>query len=200
MSYHVSQGELLLSYVIASSNMRYIENNSREIYLRDDPQRGFVIQGEIPECGPDCHANLSQLLLEFTMSCEDCQDQVMTSKRVDQFGLRLGERLIANIYGDLPVSSAFDRLHEMMDILLKSMDASYEKKLTADQLRYDVAYCPIRAEAKKSGLNLWVAAAHQAFVALCSYVVRTVAPDWVLLQPSDSERDVPLDTILIIKV
>ena len=70
---HVTQGEPLLSYKIASSNMRYIEINEREIYLRQDPQLGIVLLGEVPFCGPDCNANLSQMLLEYTMSTQiDC--------------------------------------------------------------------------------------------------------------------------------
>ena len=76
----VTQGKPLLSYVIASSNMRYIEINERDIYLRDDPQLGPVLRGEIPECGADCHANLSQMLLEQAMSCDDCRDQAATAR------------------------------------------------------------------------------------------------------------------------
>lgn len=194
---HVIQGKPLLSYVIASSNMRYIGINEREIYLRDDPQLGLIIQGEVPQCGPDCHANLSQLLLEYTMSCEDCRDHAMTAKHVDHFGDQLGEKLITNLHDVIPVTPDIDRLSEIMDIILNSMGVSFDKELTVDHLRYELAHCPIHAAAKKSRSNLWIATAHRAFVALCSYVVRTVAPEWALVQPSEPETDIPLDNILI---
>jgi len=197
MTTHVTQVEPLLSYVIASSDMRYIEINEREIYLRDDPQRGLVMQGEIPECGPDCYANLSQVLLEFAMCCEDCGDHAMTAAQVELFGVRLGERLLANLYSALIVPPDIDRLTQIIEILLNSLGVSFKKEMMADYLRYELAYCPIRAVAQKSGLSLWVAPARRAFVALCSYVVQTVAPERVLVQPSYSDTDTPLDKLLI---
>jgi hypothetical protein len=194
---HVTQGQPLFSYVIASGNMRHIGINEREIYLRDDPQLGPILQGEVPQCGPDCYANLSQILLEYTMSCEDCRDHAVTAKHVDQFGQRLGEQLIVNFYDVVPVIPDIDRLSETMDIILKSMGVSFEKELTVDHLRYELDQCPIHTVANKSGSNLWVAPAHRAFVALCSCVVRTLAPEWALVQPSEPDTDVPLKNILI---
>lgn len=194
---HVTQGKPLLSYVIASSNMRYIEINEREIYLRDDPQQGLVLRGEIPQCGPNCHANLSQILLEQAMSCEDYRDQAMTARHVNHFGDRLGEQMMAKLYDDVPVSSDIGRLTEMMNIILNSMGVPFEYDLTADHIQYDLAYCPIHETATSSGMSLWVATAHRAFVALCSHVVATLAPQWVLTQPSEPETDDPLDKILI---
>ena len=179
--------------------MRYIEINEREVYLRHDPRLGLILQGEVPQCGPDCNANLSQMLLEYTMACEDCRDQAMTAKLVDQFGDHLGEELMAKLYGSSPLSPDIDHVSETMDIILNSMGVAFQKDRKADQLHYDLAYCPIHEAARNSGLNLWVATAHRAFVALCNYVLQALAPEWTLVQPSDPETDVPLDYILIAK-
>ena len=40
-----ARGERLLHYVIASSDMRYIEINQRDVYLQSDPQLGLVVRG-----------------------------------------------------------------------------------------------------------------------------------------------------------
>ena len=186
----VTQGKPLLSYVIASSNMRYIEINERDIYLRDDPQLGPVLRGEIPECGADCHTNLSQMLLEQAMSCDDCRDQAATARHVDHFGERLGEQLIAAHSGNLP---------EMMTIILNSMDVSFEKVVTAVSLQFNLAHCPIQKVATSSASNLWTASARRAFVTLCSSVVQALAPEWMLTHPTFSDIDKPLDKILISK-
>ena len=196
---HVTQGQPLFSYVIASGNMRYIGINEREIYLRHDPQLGLIMQGEIPQCGPDCYADLSQMLLEYTMSCVDCRDHAMTAKYIDQFGDRLGGELIANLYDAMPETPELDRVSEVMDIILNSMGVEFQLEQTADHLRYELAHCPIHEAARNSRLNLWVPTAHRALVALCNCVVRTLAPGWALVQPSEPETDVPLDTILIAK-
>jgi hypothetical protein len=192
-----AQGEQLLSYAIASGNMRHIQINERDVYLRSDPQLGPIVVGEVPECGPDCNANLSQMLLEYTMSCEDCRDQATTARYIDHFGDDLGEKLIARLYDVVPETADPDRLSEVMDIILNSMGVAFQKDLTVDHLRYDLAHSPIHEAARNSGLNLWVAPAHNAFVALCNRVLQTLAPEWELVQPAEAETEVPLDTVLI---
>jgi hypothetical protein len=137
------------------------------------------------------------MLLEYTMSCEDCRDQAMTAKLIDQFGDRLGAELMAKLYGGTNVTPDIDHLSETMDIILNSMGVAFQKDRNADHLGYDLAHCPIHEAARNSGLNLWVATAHRAFVALCNYIVQALAPEWTLVQPSDPETDVPLDNILI---
>jgi hypothetical protein len=177
--------------------MRYIEINKRDVYLRSDPQLGPVVVGEVPDCGPDCNANLSQMLLEYTMSCEDCRDQATTARYIDHFGDNLGEKLIARLYDVVPETAGLDRLSEVMDIILNSMGVEFQKDLTVDHLRYDLAHGPIHETARNSGVTLWVAAAQSAFVALCRRVIQTLAPEWELVQPAEVETEVPLDTILI---
>lgn len=191
--------ERLLRYVIASSDMRYIEINQRDVYLLNDPQLGLVVQGEVPECGPECDANLSQMLLEYTMSCVDCRDQAATAGYVDHFGRNLGEQLIDRLYDGVPDAAGLDRVSEVMDIVFNSMGVAFQKELAADRLQYDLAHCPIHEAARNSGLNRWVAEAHRAFVALCNHVLHTLAPEWALVQPAEVETEEPLDVILIAK-
>ena len=90
------QESLLYSYRIASGDMKYIEINTREIYLRRDPTAGPVLRGEIPECGASCHATLSRVFLEYAMSCRGLEDSSEVLENVIQFGELLGERLVAS--------------------------------------------------------------------------------------------------------
>ena len=85
----------VLSYVIASADMRYIEIGKREVYLRNDPKADLVFQGEIPGCGPDSFVDLSEILLEYAMSCEGYREQSVVSEEVTRFGEQLGEILLA---------------------------------------------------------------------------------------------------------
>lgn len=192
-----ARGERLLRYVIASSDMRYIEINQRDVYLRDDPQLGLVVRGEVPECGPECDADLSQMLLEYTMSCVNCRDHAATASYMDHFGHNLGEQLIARLYDGAPDATGLDRASEVMDIVLNSMGVAFQKELAPDHLRYGLAYCPIHQAARNSGLSRWIAEAHRAFVTLCNHILQTLAPEWTLLQPAEVETEEPLDVILI---
>ena len=63
----------LFTYAIASSELRYSAVHERTIFLRSDPDP--IVRGEICDSGSDCYANLSQVLLEYAMSCECCQDE-----------------------------------------------------------------------------------------------------------------------------
>ena len=136
------------------------------------------------------------MLLEYVVSCEDRGDQAATARYMDHFGDSLGEKLIARLYDAVPEPAGLDHVSEVMDIVINSMGVAFQKELTADHLRYDLARSPIHEAARNSGLNLWVAAAHSTFVALCNRVLQTLAPEWELVHPADTE--VTFDTVLVI--
>ena len=192
-----AQGERLLSYVVASSDMRFIEINERVVYLSNDLHLGPVVQGKVPGCGPDCSANLSEMFLEYTMSCEDCRDQAATARNIDHFGELLAGKLIAKLDELLFETTDLERLAKVMDIVLNSMGVTFQKEPTFTHLHYDLAYCPIHQAAQTTGLNLWIAAAHSAFVTLCHGLLRELAPDYTLVQPALPRTEAPLEHILI---
>ena len=189
----LTSGNRLLSYPIASSDMWYSEIGQREIYLRREPQQGLYLQGEIPECGPDCYANLSEVLQEYCCGCEQCRDHDGTASLVCPFADRLGRQLMARLQELIPERPEINRVSAVMDVILNSMDVAFEKALTGDGLRYDLADPPINKAARGSGLSglcQWEALAHRAFVALSSFVVRAAAPGWVFVPPSEPETNV----------
>ena len=83
----------LYTYEIASGDMRYIEINERNLYLRRDPSLGLILRGELPGCGAGCYADLSQVMLEYAMTCEGCKSPQEAAEYVANFGKRLGEIL-----------------------------------------------------------------------------------------------------------
>ena len=189
----------LLSYIIASSDMRYIQINERDVYLRHDPDLGLVIRGEVPGCGPSCDSNLSYMLLEYSMSCEDCRDHVKTAESVDRFGEHLGRVFIDGLYQEAPKVFKADQLADAFEIILNSMGVQFKKELTDEHLRYDLAHSPLHETAGKTGLVLQVAMAHRAFVALCKNILYVLALDWMLVQPSEPEFEDQLLEVLFVK-
>ena len=189
----LASGGRLLSYPIASSDMWYSEIGQREIYLRGEPQQGLYLQGEIPDCGPGCYANLSEVLLEYCCGCEQCLGASVNASLVCPFADRLGRQLMAKLQDLVSETSEIDRVSAIMDILLNSMGVAFEKVLTADGLRYDLADPPITGAARGSGLSglrQWGSLAQRAFVALSSFVVQATAPGWVFVPPSRPETNV----------
>lgn len=183
----------LISYAIASSDMWYSEIGQREIYLRREPQQGLYLRGEIPECGPDCYANLSEILLEYCCGCEQCRGHSGTASLVCPFADRLGRQLMAKLHDLVPETPDIERVSAVMDIILNSMDIAFEKVVTADGLRYELANPPIsKADGGSgfSGLYQWGSLAERAFVALSSFVVQAAAPGWIFVPPSEPETNV----------
>ena len=174
----------LLAYVIASADMRYIEINEREIYIRHDPVVGLIVRGEISGCGAGCYADLSQVFLEYAMSCEGCRDQSEGEKSVTRFGARLGALLAAKLSEDYVGLSTIDQLTRAFAFILNSMAVPFTEERTERSLRYTLAHCPLCDSGKKTGLNREMALARLGFAVLCESMMRSFAPDWSLLKPS----------------
>jgi hypothetical protein len=181
----IRQGELL-SYTIASGDMRYIEISKRDVYLRGDPQLGLIIRGEVPECGLDCDVNLSHILLEQAMTCSGCKDPVMARETAEQFGRQLGRTLAIWLCQDAPEALHCDQLCDSFEVILKSMEANYRRECNDEVLIYDLEDCPLLDTAKSNGFSQWTPMARQTFVSLCESVVSTLQPTWVIEQPNGS--------------
>lgn len=191
----VIQDEKLFSYVIASGDMRFIEIGERDLFLHHVPESGPIILGEMPECGPDCHANLSQVFLEYVMGCEDCREAGRTAVAADNFGRRLGRKLIALRYQDPGDLAEVDALVDATAIVLNSLGAPLESSRSHNTLYFRLAFCPFHATAKKAALNLWIALAHRSFVALLESLLE-LAPGWTLRAPVERESDAPLSEVI----
>jgi hypothetical protein len=188
----------IFSYAIASGDMRYIEIGEREIYLRNDPKVGLIYRGEIAGCGPECHFELNEILLEFAMSCEGCREESFATKEVIQFGEHLGEVLLARTARDIAELPTIEKLSSVSKCMLNSMSARYIEEIKEDQLQYSLDCCPLRECAMNTGLNRNVDMAHLSFVALWKSLISNLAPGWVLMHPSDEEKEIPIHKIVII--
>ncbi len=187
----------LFTYEIASADMRYEAINERLIYLRNDPDLGPVVRGEICEYGPDCHINFSLVLLEYAMSCEGCQGQIAARELVECTGERLGRILAARLYQDVSDLPVDEQVSGAFSFLLRSMRAEFKAEQAGNRLRYALAACPLHAAAQTAGLNRWISVAKDGFITLCSSLLHTLAPEWALVEPSTCGTDDPLTEIVL---
>lgn len=186
----------VFSYPLASGDMRYIEIGEREIYLRSDTPSGIVFRGEISGCGSECFVELNEILLEYAMSCEGCREESKAGEEVSCFGEHLGKILVANIDDDIADMSVEDKLAYTFKCILNSMSSKYSENISVDRLEYSLDCCPLRECARDTGLNRSVEMAQISFVALCNYLIKSLAPDWELIEPT-AEGDIPIHKIFI---
>ncbi|UCF28464.1 MAG: hypothetical protein JSW42_01910 [Chloroflexota bacterium] len=186
----------VFSYPLASGDMRYIEIGERDIYLRDIPDTGLVFRGEIPGCGSECYVELNEILLEYAMSCEGCREESKAGEEVTCFGEHLGKILLANTHDAIENLTKVDQVAFVFHRVLDSMSSNYREYVGDDKLEYSLDCCPLRECAQHTGLNRSVELAQISFVALCKYLIESLAPDWELVKPT-AEDDIPIHKIIV---
>ena len=192
-----TQDAHLLSFVIASADMRYVEVNRREVYLRQDPELGLIVRGEMADCGPACYVDLNQILLEHALSCEGCKDHVIAVETAEHFGRRFAKALVTALDSDAGTAPA-ERLAAVYDCLLRSMVVPFKVQREAKALRYDLSFSPLHQAAEGRALNLGLPMGRWTFVTLCESIVKTLAPEWELLHPVYRAAERPILTIELV--
>jgi len=189
----------LFNYTIASADMRYIEIGERVLYLRADPEHGLHVRGEIPGCGPGCYVDLSQVFLEFTMSCEGCREEDVVDEALVYFGERLGTLLSSRLYPDEKKDAAVDRLVGMFDCIFRSMNVPYSMEQEQSRLHYSFASCPFCDNEAYAGFTRSMDMARLGFVSLCESILHNIAPGWVLEKPAKTDINNPLLEVVLIR-
>jgi hypothetical protein len=178
--------------------MRYVEVNKREVYLRQDPELGLIVRGEMEDCGPTCYVDLNQILLEHALSCEGCKDHVIAVETAEHFGRRFAQALVNALDADAPDTSPAERLAPVYECLLRSMVVPFEVQRGVQSLRYDLFFSPLHQAAEGRALNLGLPMARWSFVTLCETIVKTLAPEWELLHPVYRAAERPIQTIELV--
>lgn len=190
----------LFSYTIASAEMRYIPIGERTIYLRNDATRGPILRGEIGEHGVDSHANLSQILLEYAMSCEGCRNSDRAAEMSECLGDRLGRLVTKKLdqNGSLAEQTMPEKVQQVFAFILHSMDIQYQIEHKDNQIYFYLANQALDDVAQHAGLSRGIVPARMGFVAICSSILNTLAPEWKLQNPTAQQiQTTPIANIVI---
>jgi hypothetical protein len=189
----------LLAFFIASADMTYNEVAEREVYLLGDAEYGYALRGEISGCGEGCYTDLSQVFLEYALSCEGCIDQESAEASMAKFSRRLGMLLASQ----LPLNDADlaidERLARAFACVLDSLSVPYDTMHTPDRLQYTLDYCPLCEAGQVTGLNRELSLARYGFAALCQSLASAMASGWSVLKPLPEEADFDLLEVILVK-
>jgi hypothetical protein len=117
----------------------------------------------------------------------------------DQFGRRLGQTLAIWLCQDAPETPHCDQLCDSFEVILKSMDAPYQRECNDEVLVYDVEECPLLDTANCNGFSQWTPMARHSFVSICESVISTLQPNWNLQRPNGVDAGGPIRRIAIAK-
>jgi hypothetical protein len=182
------QGTPLCSYVIASGDMFYTEANQRVIYVEDDPVGGFRLWGMIPGLETTAAANLSQVLLEFSMTCDTSGNLLQAYRTMDAFGKRLGEELAIKMVAFTPAKSAASRAAAALQCILESLPVSFTIQREGGQVNYVLEHCPLCKEAERVGIRQ-VELAHHGLNSLIQSQLQAFDPSLTVRIPTDHQGD-----------
>lgn len=187
----------VFSYTLASADLRYIEIGEREIYLRREPGGSLVFRGELADRGPESYINLSEILLEYAMSCEGCSRAELATEMLLHFGEHLGKIYTDSAAQESRAISQAERISAAMICILNSMQAKFTEELQANSINYSLDCCPLSECGQATGLNRSVEMAYISLLAIINTILERFAADWTLVSPSTVELNIPMHQILI---
>lgn len=175
----------LYRYPVASADIYHYEVNQREVFICDDPVRGFRIWGEIPDLDSVSAVNLCQIFLEYAMYCQTWRDAAKARQIMQSFAEDLGEAL-ANYFKNHPTAALATHIGICaLECVLESMDARFTIEQVGPELNFIVMGCPVLDTAKRTGL-LEVELAHYGINVLCQSLTRAIDPNLVVYAPENT--------------
>jgi len=182
------QAASLCSYVIASADMYYGECNLRVVRVRDDPEKGFQIWGEIPDSGSVSAVNLCEVLLEYALTCQAVGDPSVARQNMDIFAKKLGQALADYIVARVPAETAKNVCACAMECVLESMNVHFYMEQTGGELRFVLERCPLHESTMRTGLT-GEELAHYGIQVLCQTLVQAFDPNLSVRVPLEADAE-----------
>ena len=118
------------------------------------------------------YASLSQVILEFIMSCESCSDPIVLDVYIDTFSTKLSNAIV--LQTEEPDPDA--HLTSALECIFSSMGGEYVVSERSPDGTYGFKECPICAASKRMGIQRGLKTAHRTFVKLCQETVHSISP------------------------
>lgn len=190
---------LLFSFPIASGDLRFIEVNSREIHLIQLENSSIIIRGEISGCGSGCHIDLSEIFLEFAVSCKGCQDHKEAEDMVNNLGFHLADQVFQHLEQAAANKTIEQQILFTFECLMNSISTKHKTQQDGTDIIILFDQCPFTVAARTSGLDRGLALAYTGFISLCIQSLNLITPNWKLFYPPDFEQNGGLLKIILKK-
>ena len=183
-----TRATLLCRYPIASSDMYYAEIGQRDIYVWDDPRRGFRIWGELTGAGAETSIPLCEVFLEYAMLCQSSGDETQAYYQMESFGTGLGKAIaiyiLDNILGNAIASPGACAL----ECLLESLNLNFTLHQIGPELRFVICECPFDKIAAQTGLPL-SELTHTGINAMVQAMLHAIQPELPIDTPAEERVD-----------
>jgi hypothetical protein len=179
---------LICRYPIASSDMYYAEMGQRDVYVCDDPQRGFRIWGELSGGGETTAISMCEVFLEYAMLCQPWNDETQAYYQMESFGKGLGQAAAIYISDNILANGITHPGACALECVLESLDVSFTMHQIGPELRFIIVECPFEEIAGRTGLPQ-SELAHVGINAMCQSLLEVIQPELPVSSPVDERVD-----------
>ena len=174
-------------YSIASSDMYYTELEQRDVFVSDDPDKGFQIWGQIAGGGPATSVCLCQMLLEYAMYCHSWSSMSEAIFNMRAFGEQLGVAVAKFIQETPPVEIGESAGACSLMCLFEAMNIQFTVEQVGPEMHFFFANCPLEEVAQRLGLRD-VDLALYGVNAMCQRLIHIVDPHMEILTPMEARE------------
>lgn len=190
MSTEIAQPRVsrLYRYSIASFDMYYTELEQRDVFVRDDPVKGFQIWGQIAGAGPHSSVDLCQMFLEYAMYCRSWCNPSEAIYNMRAFGEQLGLSLAKFIQETPPADMSQNPGACSLMCLWESMNIQFTVEQVGPEMHFIFAACPLAETAQRTGLRE-VELALYGVNSLCQALIHAIDPHLEILTPLEARAN-----------
>ena len=174
-------------YSIASSDMYYTELEQRDVFVSDDPDKGFQIWGQIASGGPATSVCLCQMLLEYAMYCQSWCNMSEAIFNMRIFGEQIGNALAKFIQETPPADMSQNAGACTLMCLWESLNIQFTVEQVGPEMHFIFANCPLEETALRNGLR-GVDLALYGVNALCQTLIHIIDPHMEILTPLEARQ------------
>jgi len=179
---------LICRYPIASGDMYYAELGQRDVYVCDDPQRGFRMWGELMGQGDDTAIPMSEVFLEYAMLCQPWADETQAFYQMESFGEGLGQAIAQYINDNILNTCCSYPGACALECLLESLNLNFTIHQIGPELRFIILDCPFEQIARRTGMPQ-SDLAHVGINAMCQSLLHAIQPELPVSSPVDERVD-----------
>jgi hypothetical protein len=183
-----ARATLICRYPIASSDMYYSEVGQRDVYVRDDTVHGFQIWGELTGAGEETAIPLSEIFLEYAMTCQTSYEENQAYALMESFGSGMGQAVAMYMLDNVFMNGFPNPGICALECILETMKVDFNIHQIGPELRFIICDCPFEKTAGQTGLPL-SELAHTGLNAMCQGLLKVVQPELPVASPVDERYD-----------
>lgn len=177
-----NQPTRICGYTIACSDMYYSELEQRDVFVQDDPEKGFQIWAEIRGGGTATATPICQAFLEYAMYCHGWGSMDESIYNMQEFGNQLGQAIAGFMQKHPPAQTSLCKGACALLCVLEAMKVQLSVEHIDSELRFIFADCPLTEVARQTGLRE-IDLALYGVNAMCQSLINAIDPELTLYAP-----------------